>query len=157
GGGNGPNTCGTGICAPKTCIQLGASCGNVSDQCSQVIDCGNCASPLVCGGGGTANQCGCTPKTCVSLSLSCGPANNGCGMMLDCGNCTVANATATCVSGTCQLGPCSPGYGNCDGNPVNGCESNLNADPNHCGTCPTVCTAPSGTPICTNGVCGVSN
>jgi hypothetical protein len=155
-GGAGPNRCGSGSCAPKTCAQQGASCGVVSDDCASAIDCGRCAAPSVCGGGGLANQCGCTPKSCVSLSLSCGTAENGCGGTLQCGSCSLPNATAACVSGSCKLSGCDAGFDDCDGNPQNGCETNLLANPTHCGACGNVCAAPEGTPTCNAGVCSIS-
>jgi hypothetical protein len=156
-GGGGPNKCGTASCTPKTCAQASASCGVISDQCAATIDCGTCPTPQICGGGGIANQCGCVPKTCVSASLSCGTAADGCGGTLDCGVCAAANGSAQCVNGSCQLTGCDPGFDDCDGNPLNGCESNLQSDPNHCLDCATVCTAANGTPVCTNGVCGISS
>jgi hypothetical protein len=46
---------------------------------------------------------------------------------------------------------CNTGYGDCDKNATNGCETNLNADGNHCGTCSTVC---RGNDHCSSGTCG---
>jgi len=46
---------------------------------------------------------------------------------------------STCVQGQTYETPCAPGYGNCDGNPANGCEVDLTADADHCGTCGTTC------------------
>jgi hypothetical protein len=43
---------------PKTCAELGLNCGNTSDGCSNVINCGTCSPPLTCGGGGQSNVCG---------------------------------------------------------------------------------------------------
>jgi hypothetical protein len=51
-----------GHCAPKTCSQLGATCGILSDRCGGNVSCGTCAAPLSCGGGGTPNVCGPSPQ-----------------------------------------------------------------------------------------------
>ena len=65
GGGGGPaqawNRCDHFIkspCSPKTCLQLGATCGTVGDGCGGVLHCGTCTAPNSCGGGGVANVCG---------------------------------------------------------------------------------------------------
>src|ERR1019366_10064668 len=39
--------------------------------------------------------------------------------------CSFANAGATCVAGSCQLGACQSGYGNADGQASNGCECQI--------------------------------
>ena len=50
------NVCG---CTPTTCAGLGKSCGIVPDGCGAMLNCGTCAAPATCGGGGTLNVCGC--------------------------------------------------------------------------------------------------
>jgi Lamin Tail Domain/Stigma-specific protein, Stig1/Putative metal-binding motif len=101
-----------------------------------------------------------------------------------CGDCTTTcsydNATELCVSGTCQLGPCSTGFGNADSNDANGCEYtcpvsppvaevcngvddncdgnedegfDTQSDPAHCGDCTTTCSYANATPLCISGGC----
>ncbi len=65
--------------------------------------------------------------------------------------CTNAHGPTACTSGVCTP-TCITGYANCDGNPNNGCETDTNTDPNHCGSCTTACGA-SG-PSCNSGACG---
>jgi hypothetical protein len=48
------------------------------------------------------------------------------------------NAAPTCASGMCGF-TCNAGYGDCDGNPGNGCESNLQTSAMHCGACGRAC------------------
>ncbi|MEL6181314.1 MAG: MopE-related protein, partial [Myxococcota bacterium] len=48
--------------------------------------------------------------------------------------CAPANATALCVEGSCTIGSCDEGWGDCNGDPSDGCEVDLTA-PDSCGTC----------------------
>jgi hypothetical protein len=80
------------VCTPKTCTEIGASCGPEGDGCGNIIQCGSCPSPQTCGGGGTPGVCGsggtCTPKTCAQLGLNCGQTSDGCSNVIDCGTCS---------------------------------------------------------------------
>ena len=52
-----------------------------------------------------------------------------------CGHaCNSTNGTASCASGVCGIS-CSAGFGNCDGNVTNGCETNTQTSTSNCGTC----------------------
>ncbi len=69
---------------------------------------------------------------------------------------TMPNAAGICAGGTCAVSACSQGFGNCDGQAANGCETNHSNDVNNCGGCGTVCTQPANaTVICSSGLCGV--
>jgi hypothetical protein len=106
---------GTGTCTPKTCAQLGYTCGENSDGCGSVLKCGDCQLPEYCGGGGFS-KCGgstqttpdgapvCTPTSCAALGYTCGAAGDGCGGSLDCGTC---NSPQYCGGG---------GFSKCGGN-----------------------------------------
>jgi hypothetical protein len=88
-------------CVPKTCSDLGYTCGKSGDGCGGAIDCGTCTSPQYCGGGGYS-KCGgsngmepdgapiatCTPATCQGLHIDCGQTGDGCGGLLHCGTCS---------------------------------------------------------------------
>jgi hypothetical protein len=107
GGGGVPGMCGTPpMCTPKTCSNFPAgTCGQQSDGCGGLtMDCGTCAPPQSCGGGGTPGMCGqpnCTPLTCAQTCAAagittncCGQFADGCGSLtMDCGDCA---APATC-------------------------------------------------------------
>jgi hypothetical protein len=179
GGGGVLNQCG---CTPKSCSQLGASCGSIDTGCGDV-NCGDCTPPDTCGGGNVDNQCGCTctlpnattsclagvcsVKSCDAGWGNCdSDASNGCELdisvdLANCGlcglSCSFANASAVCTGGTCQLDQCNDGFADCDGDPSNGCEANLNADPTNCLTCGNECPAGGGTAVCVDGVCDVSD
>lgn len=77
---------------------------------------------------------------------------DGCGQ-----GCSFPHAEATCVEGVCTMGSCEPGYDDCDQSALNGCEVNTAYDPSACDSCVTVCPPNGGTPICTDGACGVSS
>jgi len=50
--------CGTPVCTPRQCTDIGANCGTIGDGCGKTIDCGTCTAPETCGGDGRANICG---------------------------------------------------------------------------------------------------
>jgi serine/threonine-protein kinase len=72
---------------------------------------------------------------CVSIFLP----DHGCGADA-CGACNVANATARCnQSNRCDIAVCYQDYDDCDGDPRNGCETNVRTNPDHCGGCGRKC------------------
>jgi hypothetical protein len=91
-----------GPCTPQTCADQGFNCGPAGDGCGNTIQCGSCAAPQTCGGGGMYGQCGypdagsCTPRTCAQLGYNCGVDGDGCGGAMNCGTCT---APAICGGG----------------------------------------------------------
>ncbi len=80
--------------ARLTCMSQGFNCGPAGDGCGLQLDCGDCAMPETCGGGGVAGVCGmrvpCMPKTCAQLGANCGQQSDGCGgLTTNCGTCTM--------------------------------------------------------------------
>ncbi|MEZ4310934.1 MAG: hypothetical protein R3F14_23070 [Polyangiaceae bacterium] len=62
------------------------------------------------------------------------------------------HASAACTAGACSL-VCDAGYGDCDGDPQNGCETPLDTT-DHCGACGTACSAyTDGGAACIAGSC----
>lgn len=57
---------------------------------------------------------------------------------------------ASCRGGRCVITTCAAGYGDCDTDPTNGCELNLNNDPLNCGDCGQRCGAGE---LCSGGRC----
>jgi hypothetical protein len=53
--------------------------------------------------------------------------------------CSIPGAVATCTAGVCGFSVCAAGYGDCNGNPADGCETSTATDPNNCGACGAKC------------------
>jgi hypothetical protein len=136
----------------ETDLTAATSCGSCGSNCNALPH----ASSAKCGEGG------CVDVKCNGGFADCnGNAADGCERALntvnDCGACdkpcALAHAQADCSAGTCQAKMCDAGFGDCDGNASNGCETTLN-DETHCGSCENAC--PSGI-SCVNGACGCAD
>ncbi len=96
----------------------------------------SCAAPFADCDGEVSNGC----ETDTSSDAShCG----GCGK-----RCAAVNGAASCAGGACVLA-CDAGFGDCDGDPSNGCEAPLDTAQD-CGACGNAC--PAGR-ACANGAC----
>jgi hypothetical protein len=158
--------CVHGVCSPcpDGLTECAGACVNTA---TDRANCGVCGHVCRVANGTAA----CSNSVCIVASCSSGygdcdkDASNGCETDLNpdvnncgaCGNVCPArpNGTAACSSGTCGV-TCSSGFGNCDGDPTNGCEVNMNTDVNNCGACGHVCNVPNGTAGCSNGFCIVA-
>ncbi len=145
--------CGGSTCTPTTCAALGYTCGFWADGCGGSLNCGSCASPNTCGGGGTVGQCGkgsCTPTTCAALGYDCGQWADGCGGTLNCGNCTApetcggAGVTGKCGGSGCVKKSCAELGVTC-GLSGDGCGGTIDCGP---------CGGPTCTPLDCGGRCG---
>jgi hypothetical protein len=120
--------------------------------------------------GGTCRGGSCCMSRCegkVCGDDSCGGSCGDCGAdqscqdgqcLRSCGGtiCRFDHASAFCQGGTCALGSCHAGWGNCDGDPANGCETDIRTDVNNCGGCNTQCNTTNATPDCVDGSCRVT-
>jgi hypothetical protein len=108
----------------------------------------------------------CTPRTCNPSFSDCdGVCTNGCETdtrtsVSHCGvcgrPCVLARATTACTAGQCTITRCDPGFGDCDANPANGCETELTENASHCGRCGNACPSVSGAAgVCVSGTCAV--
>src|SRR5262249_18270350 len=136
------NGCEASLNTTTNCGACGAGCTNANGttSCPAGTCLPVCAAGFASCDGNPANGC----ETSTTTLSNCG----GCGAV-----CNLANATETCPGGVCTLGTCSAGFGNCDSDPSNGCEANLNTTVASCGACGTVCTNPHGGVACTAGKC----
>jgi hypothetical protein len=104
-----------------------------------------CADDTRCQAGGGAPSNKCCNKQCVDTSQdasNCG----ACGM-----SCVAPHSSATCTASACGAGKCENGWGDCDGNPKNGCEANLHLDTGNCTMCGMGCMLAHAIAACSDG------
>jgi hypothetical protein len=170
-----PN-CNFGMCGIAGCDAGYADCdGDIANGCEVNLanDAANCAA---CG-----NACGAVANgapVCAGFQCGIGSCNmgfadcfggsidgcetdlqsdvdhcNGCGTICP----LIDHGTRACAAGVCGIGMCGTGYGDCNMNAADGCETNTNNDPNNCGACAHVCPVPTnGVAGCANGICTLS-
>ncbi len=169
-----PNTtCSSGLCTNTCRLGFGDCDANATNGCetdlaSSASHCGRCGTPCA-----PANADGtCTSGRCVFVGCHAGFADcnmnpaDGCEANLmtsamhcaACGMaCTIPGAMAMCMAGVCTRTSCSMGRGDCDGDTVNGCETDVTASTMHCGACGAMCTLPNATAGCTASLCSVGS
>lgn len=155
---NGNSTCEDGQCVIE-CEDFFDDCDNdpttngcEADLLSSVNHCGGCGASFACDDGNSGQSPACEQGECKYYGC---PTNlgacDGDGVCNDsltsrthcgqCGNsCTADRGTSNCVESggySCLLTSCESGYGNCDNNASNGCETNTTSSKNHCGACAT--------------------
>jgi hypothetical protein len=167
---HGGTACVAGVCVP-TCLGGYDDCdGHPENGCELFVqndnaNCGGCAKACT-NANGSGSQCtsgACTAPTCNGNFANCDGNNwNGCEVDLrsttdHCGTCAVAcvnaHGSTACQSSVCSPS-CDPSWGNCDANPVNGCETDLQTTSAHCGGCNRPCTSAHGSnSTCSGGAC----
>ncbi len=165
------------ICEAATCddrihngtesdIDCGGSCPGceVGDRCSVSADCQPPPDAST-----ESIHCDADTKTCVLLcgtgTADCNrSARDGCEVTLssdiehcgECGHaCELSNAEAQCQGGECLIVTCEEGFRNCNQHTGDGCETDIESDPNHCGACHEQCSGRNGTAQCAAGRCSI--
>lgn len=179
--------CDAGICAAATCedritngTESDRDCGGNCDPCDAGLVCvidDDCLQPDT----GAPGISTCDDGICtVTCSPGLGDCNlraadgcetntntdlNHCGV---CGEvCDPDHAVGRCENGMCGLdteapnGGCLGSWSDCNSEATDGCEANLNSDPDNCGACSTddptaTCSDANGTPSCSSGVCDIA-
>src|SRR5262249_31312458 len=146
----------------NVCAQGGQPCNGICElTVSDPQNCGACGN--VCPD--TTPNCldsQCAPL-CFANTADCDHvASNGCEIDLtsnaancgSCGNvCTAQGPNATagmCQNSRCR-NACTSGFGDCDGDVANGCETLISSDLNNCGACGAQCAILGD--VCTSGTC----
>lgn len=141
----------TANCAPgRVSCPISDRVLECADLSTSTFNCGACG--IRCGPGQVCRNgtCVCAdntgecypllaPDVCIPLVSRdhCGACNNSCAGRFD----TLPNvASSECSNMTCRP-VCRVGYGNCDGNPSNGCEVALASSAGNCGACGLDCAA----------------
>jgi hypothetical protein len=137
--GKDPNNCG--------------SCGNVCNEPNAVAGCA--------GGKCTVGMCDpgfadCNNNPSDGCEINTNTNNNDCGT---CGTiCNLPNtASDVCTAGMCEIGTCAAGWADCNKNPADGCETNINTSNGNCGSCGAVCAPANASPVCSNGMCAIQS
>lgn len=113
--------------------------------CSMAGRCENAECELGWGDCDAMPENGCETRT--NTEMHCG----GCFV-----GCAPPNAMGDCSSGTCDVGMCHAGWGDCDGDPMNGCETPLTSLTD-CGRCGVPCSPAFAIGDCSTGTCEIGS
>jgi agmatine/peptidylarginine deiminase len=145
--------CVAGACQMGACQAGSGDCdgepgnGCEADLTVEEANCGQCGRACAAWESCQAGEC--LREACPPGRADCnGVPEDGCEVTLgtdqDCAACgddcraRFPNASGACRAGACALVACEPGFGDCDGEPVNGCERSL-ASAEDCGACGRAC------------------
>lgn len=159
--------CSGGACAPSECPAGFADCNQRPDDLCET-SLGTIENCLVCGRacGAAHGVPACTANGC---EIACDTGYGDCDLNVDtgcetdvrvtlehCGACGRAceneNGSTRCADGECRP-TCGEGFADCDGEPGNGCETDLGSSARHCGVCGARCNPANATGECVDGVC----
>ncbi|MCW5835285.1 MAG: hypothetical protein KIS78_22990 [Labilithrix sp.] len=138
------NGCETSLFEPTNCGACGRTC-KAGEECREengVIDCRpscEASGKVSCPGGFCADLLN-DPENCGGCGLYCpfaGPRQQ-----------------RACDKGVCVVA-CAEGFGDCNGDPSDGCETDLRSHPANCGACGVTCDLALGQP-CVEGRCLVA-
>lgn len=162
--------CGDGKCLAPACDdktlngkETGLDCGGGCPACPADQPCvasADCISSEcndgVCGAECADGFANCDKKNDNACEINIKTDANNCG---GCGEvCQLPHATAECSAGECRIATdgCAKGYADCNGDPKDGCEINLDQDKLNCGACNKVCPEINGAPFCSAGACQIT-
>ena len=162
--------CGARTCNVAACDAGFADCNGVykdgceTDTNGNAANCGRCGNACSvihaqarCSGGNCAIDTCLYPWDDCNKDVSDGCETNTNIDMKNCGACgqacNLANASAECKQGFCQVLACAPGFADCNGQGRDGCEAMVTSDIFNCGACGRVCGAGHAAPSCAKGMC----
>jgi hypothetical protein len=167
---NGSPVCTATGCGVGGCTAPWRDCNNTyGDGCevntnTSLSSCGSCgATCTVANGTPTCDAGSCAIASCTDPFADCNnSAADGCEVNTDTNNthcgacnatCTLANASATCGGGNCEVVACTPPFRDCNNFDFDGCEVNSNTSLQHCGGCNVLCDLANATESCNTGTC----
>jgi hypothetical protein len=134
-----------GLLDPKHCGACGVECAP-GEECRRIV-----GGDIVCRCKPNQTMCGFPGNyACTDISSDpkhCGLCNHACPFEGRRG----LHQQATCTKGVCGT-ECEAGWGDCNDNPADGCETNLRYDGANCGACGNRCNNGLGQP-CIDGRC----
>jgi len=134
--------CAMGACVcPSGQMNCGGACAATGASCAVGVGACMRTGTVVCAAMGTGTQCSVTPgvagtEVCNGVDDDCDGAVDGAAAVMACP--ARANAAATCTMGACGYA-CAAGFGDCDGDAANGCETDTRSAVAHCGRCSNAC------------------
>jgi hypothetical protein len=171
---NASGSCSGGVCDLATCNAGFGDCdvdeatGCETNVLGDESNCGQCGAACFVPNGVAA----CANGACTDDILECFgdfddcdlDPENGCESNIavdesNCGQCGAAcfvnNGVAACADGACtdDILECFGGFGDCDVDPENGCETNILVDESNCGQCGAACFVDNGVAACSDGSC----
>ncbi len=137
--------CSMGKCSVSCPMGLTNCNGVCVDLMTDAAHCSACdkACPPQnkCDAGSCVIDCQLPLLTCGDMCVDPRWDPDNCGA---CGKACVppANKARYCQMSACLVGDCLPGFKDCNGDPMDGCEADLNSDPMNCGDCFNSCPQP---------------
>jgi hypothetical protein len=166
--------CSQGVCAIAACLEGKGDCNDdPQDGCeTSVLDdmdhCGACHQP--CALPGAVSECSVGACLLIECDPGLGDCNtdptDGCEVDLSghpdhCGacdaGCSLPGTDASCDQGQCVPGDCLEGFADCNQDPADGCEVDINSDPDHCGACNQGCSFDNAQAGCQEGSCVIAD
>jgi hypothetical protein len=130
-----------------------SSCGGCGQACSTSHISATCSAGSCEGGGCQSGYADCNSNKrddgCETSTTDTVAHCGGCGQA-----CSTSHITAFCTSGSCEVGACAAGWGDCDSNKrTNGCETSTTDTVAHCGGCGQACSQNHVNAACVSGSC----
>jgi hypothetical protein len=169
---HGSPKCSNGACKVDHCDEGWGDCDALGENgCETDLhtlgNCGACGKQCVIShGSGSCATGACLVLTCENGFVDCNadPAD-GCDGDLkspeNCGQCghkceVTGGGTPSCTAGVCGISSCPWGFGDCNADLSDGCETPTTTVDN-CGTCGGKCQAPHAVSSCIEGACAIDH